>query len=118
VEDVLGDIADKLKVVLFPMGHLARLGFGLSLLFYGMAFRTFAFHVIVRRSLGGIVASYRGARKTIREAASAAGTVGDRVVNGDEFKAAREAMIAEKKRLMSDGFLSAEETRYFMKKYK
>lgn len=35
-----------------PVLHLARVGFGLSLLFYGMAFRTFAFHVIVFRISG------------------------------------------------------------------
>ena len=52
VEDVIGEVVDKLKVVLFPMGHLVRLGFGLSLMFYGMAFRTFAFHVIVFRIAG------------------------------------------------------------------
>ena len=39
-------------MVLRPVGHLMRLGFGLSLLFYGMAFRTFAFHVIVFRIAG------------------------------------------------------------------
>lgn len=33
-------------------------------------------------------------------------------------KAAREKMIEEKKRLLSDGYISEEETRYFMKKYK
>ncbi len=41
-----------LKVVGLPAFHLARLCFGLSLLFYGMAFRTFAFHVIVFRIAG------------------------------------------------------------------
>eukprot|EP00904_Undaria_pinnatifida_P002791 jgi/Undpi1/12512/HiC_scaffold_6.g02181.m1 len=126
VEDVLGDVASKLVVVVVPLFHLLRLSFGLSLMFYGMAFRTFAFHVIVfriaglkqvRSSLGRIVSSYRGARKTIREAAIAAEKVGDRVVGGDDLKAAREAMVEEKKRLLSDGFLSAEETHYFMEKY-
>lgn len=52
MEDTLGDVWNTLKVVLTPFGHVLRLGFGLSLLFYGMAFRTFAFHVIVFRIAG------------------------------------------------------------------
>lgn len=43
----------------------------------------------VRRSLGEIVTRYRGARKTIRDAASAAGSMGDRVVHGDDLKVQR-----------------------------
>ncbi|CAN0154674.1 unnamed protein product, partial [Ectocarpus sp. 13 AM-2016] len=58
------------------------------------------------------------ARRSIREAAEAAETVGERVVKGDDLKAARERMIEEKKRLLSDGFLSKRETTYFMKKYR
>ncbi|CAB1102630.1 unnamed protein product [Ectocarpus sp. CCAP 1310/34] len=79
VEDVLGSLGRWLQMVGRPPLHLARLGFGLSLLFYGMAFRTFAFHVIVFRisgfkqvSLGKLAAKYRNARQSIRAAAAAA----------------------------------------------
>lgn len=49
VEDALSCVWESFVV---PMFHVTRLGFGLSLLFYGMAFRTFAFHVIVFRIAG------------------------------------------------------------------
>lgn len=62
VEDVVGELVDKLMVVLFPVGHLVRLCFGLSLMFYGMAFRTFAFHVIVFR-----VAGFKQVRRCCKE---------------------------------------------------
>lgn len=52
VEDLLVDAWNSVKVVGVPMFHVARCSFGLSLLFYGMAFRTFAFHVIVFRIAG------------------------------------------------------------------
>eukprot|EP00903_Cladosiphon_okamuranus_P014556 g13502.t1 len=113
--------------VVVPSFHVTRLGFGLSLLFYGMAFRTFAFHVIVfriagfnqlQKALSQLVSKYRAARKSVREAALAAETVGERVIKGDELKAARKKMKEEKKRLMSDGVFTEEETSYFMKKYR
>lgn len=52
VEDLLGHLGANLEGVVRPMLHVVRLGFGLALLFYGMAFRTFAFHVIVFRIAG------------------------------------------------------------------
>lgn len=52
VEDAVGTVGRSLRVVVVPTGHVLRLGFGLSLTFYGMAFRTLAFHVIVFRIAG------------------------------------------------------------------
>lgn len=52
VEDALVTMWGYVVLVGPPVLHLGRLGFGLSLLFYGMAFRTFAFHVIVFRITG------------------------------------------------------------------
>lgn len=52
VEDALITMWGYMVVVGVPVFHLGRLAFGLSLLFYGMAFRTFAFHVIVFRIAG------------------------------------------------------------------
>lgn len=52
IEDVLGDIWSASMIVVVPALHLLRFCFGLSLLFYGMAFRTFAFHIIVFRLSG------------------------------------------------------------------
>lgn len=52
MEDAVEEVWEALTVVWRPFGHLVKLGFGLSLLFYGMAFRTFAFHVIVFRIAG------------------------------------------------------------------
>ncbi|CBN73938.1 expressed unknown protein [Ectocarpus siliculosus] len=127
VEDALVTMWSYMAVVGVPVLHLGRLGFGLSLLFYGMAFRTFAFHVIVfriagmkqvQRAVRELVGKYASARRSIREAAEAAETVGERVVKGDDLQAARERMIEEKKRLLSDGFLSERDTTYFMKKYR
>ncbi|CAM9240792.1 unnamed protein product [Ectocarpus sp. 12 AP-2014] len=127
VEDALVTMWNYMVMVGVPVFHLGRFGFGLSLLFYGMAFRTFAFHVIVfriagmkqvQRAVRELVGSYFSARRSIREAAEAAETVGERVVKGDDLQAARERMIEEKKRLLSDGFLSKRETTYFMKKYR
>ncbi|CAB1100902.1 unnamed protein product [Ectocarpus sp. CCAP 1310/34] len=127
VEDALVTMWSHMVNVGVPVFHLGRFGFGLSLLFYGMAFRTFAFHVIVfriagmkqvQRAVRELVGNYANARRSIREAAKAAETVGERVVKGDDLQAARERMIEEKKRLLSDGFLSKRETIYFMKKYR
>eukprot|EP00903_Cladosiphon_okamuranus_P014554 g13500.t2 len=131
VEDTLGDVWNTVRVVLRPFGHVMRLGFGLSLLFYGMAFRTFAFHVIVfrvagfkqvQRSFWQLVEKYREARKAIREAASAAETAQKyqekKAAQADKLKAARERMIAEKHLLLANGRkLTIEDTRKFMKKY-
>lgn len=52
VEDVVAHVWASLVGVGAPMLHVVRLCFGLSLLFYGMAFRTFAFHVIIFRIAG------------------------------------------------------------------
>ncbi len=38
--------------------------------------------------------------------------------DGMGWQAAREKMIKEKKQLLADGYLTEEDTRYFMKKYK
>ncbi|CAM9840696.1 unnamed protein product, partial [Ectocarpus sp. 13 AM-2016] len=131
VEDVLGSLGSWLQMVGRPALHLARLGFGLSLLFYGMAFRTFAFHVIVFRisgfkqvqvSLGKLAARYRDARQSIRAAAAAAESAKrdqeHKAAQAKKLKAARQRMIDEKHRLLAHGRkLTKEDTRKFMKKY-
>ena len=52
IEDALGTAWDVSKVILWPILHSVRFCFGLCLLFYGMAFRTLAFHIIVIRLSG------------------------------------------------------------------
>lgn len=52
IEDIVEAAWRYAKIVAIPAFHLVRLGFGLSLMFYGMAFRAFAFHVIVFRIAG------------------------------------------------------------------
>ncbi|CBN73940.1 expressed unknown protein [Ectocarpus siliculosus] len=131
VEDILGSLGRRLQMVGKPALHLTRLGFGLSLLFYGMAFRTFAFHVIVFRisgfkqvqvSSGKLAAKYRKARQSIREAAAAAESAKrdreHKAAQAEKLKAARQRMIDEKHRLLAHGRkLTKEDTRKFMKKY-
>ncbi|CAM9448300.1 unnamed protein product [Pylaiella littoralis] len=96
-----------------------------------MAFRTFAFHVIVFRiagfkkvqvAWGQLANRYRQARRSIREAADAAEEVqrdqAQKAEHTEKLKAARERMVAEKRRLLANGrILTKEDTRKFMKKY-
>ncbi|CAN0190711.1 unnamed protein product [Ascophyllum nodosum] len=125
-EDFMGNSWDMSMMVLYPTWRSVRFCFGVCLLFYGMAFRTLAFHIIVLRisglrqvqkSLTQLGERYREARKAVREAAEAAEEIGDQLVKPDELKRTRDRMIKEKERLLEDGVLSAEETAFFMRKY-
>ncbi|CAN0190841.1 unnamed protein product [Ascophyllum nodosum] len=128
IEDALGNAWDVSKVILWPILHSVRFCFGLCLLFYGMAFRTLAFHIIVirlsglgevQRSLAQLGSKYSSARRALREAAAAAEDIGGRLIKRDSLrvKMARDRMIEEKKRLLADGDLTAEQTAAFMKNY-
>ena len=52
IDDALENAWGISKAILRPMLHAVRFCFGLCLLFYGMAFRTLAFHIIVLRLSG------------------------------------------------------------------
>ncbi|CAM9269327.1 unnamed protein product [Ascophyllum nodosum] len=112
---------------LLPMFHLLRALFGLSMLFYGQEFATLAFHIVVFRlsgskkaaqSINELVAYYKKARQVMVKAATDVRATKDLVARNDKLKANREAMMMEKKRLLEDGRVTAEEARAFIDKYR
>ncbi|CAM9203873.1 unnamed protein product [Discosporangium mesarthrocarpum] len=125
--DVVESFASRLYEILKPLLYAIHFLFGMSLLFYGVAFQTFAFHIIVFRLSGykQVVSSfqelakeYSTTRKSISDATEGLETVGDRVASGDKLKEARESMTQTKRQMLSDGILTADETEDFMNQYR
>ncbi|KAG5185834.1 hypothetical protein JKP88DRAFT_311106 [Tribonema minus] len=123
VEGAVNAVVPVVAPVFFSLKAL----FGLSILFFGMTFKSLALHIILFQIVGfkkvvmhwhHLVAHYRRVRAaTLHAARSARRTLKEREDTGARVRE-QEAMLRDRKAMLADGRLDVDEARAFMAKHR
>lgn len=117
-------IIGKLISLIAPTRHLIRGLFGISILFYGMDFKSLAFHIIIFRisgykavvkNLEELVFHYKQARQATLLAAKATKSTLAQLRTQSEQ---RRAMLEERRVMLRDGKITYKEAKQFLERHR
>ncbi|KAG5188353.1 hypothetical protein JKP88DRAFT_177876 [Tribonema minus] len=120
-------LAPKVALVTTPLWRVTKLLFGLSILFYGLNFKTLALHIIIFRisgykdvmqHMGELQSHYTKVRAATEAAAKNTKSLNESLAQKAKRREAREKMLVDRQQMLKDGRITAEEAQAFIAKHR